>query len=87
MILVIIYRYFLVTDSAVFDFIPMLTLVLLNCFNCFFLYLKLELLAQFPALNDKNITIYEKLTCLKLNYWINSTSTKNYFIKIKWYFY
>ena len=31
----------------------MLTLVLLNCFNCIFRHLKLELLTQFPASNDE----------------------------------
>ena len=30
-----------------------LTLVLLNCFNCIFRHLKLELLTQFPASNDE----------------------------------
>ena len=30
-----------------------LTLVLLNCFNCIFHHLKLELLTQFPASNDE----------------------------------
>ena len=30
-----------------------LTLVLLNCFNCIFSHLKLELLTQFPASNDE----------------------------------
>ena len=29
------------------------SLVLLNCFNCIFRHLKLELLTQFPALNDE----------------------------------
>ena len=31
-----------------------LTLVLLDCFNCIFRHLKLELLTQFPASNDEN---------------------------------
>ena len=29
------------------------TLVLLNCFNCIFRHLKLELLTQFPASSDE----------------------------------
>ena len=31
----------------------LLTLVLLNCFNCIFRHLKLELLTQFPASKDE----------------------------------
>ena len=43
-------------------FLLLLTLVLLNCFNCIFRHLKMELLTQFPALNDekkkKKLKIY-----------------------------
>ena len=40
--------------------IQILTLVLLNCFNCIFRHLKLELLTQFPASNDKKILLFMK---------------------------
>ena len=64
-----------------------LTLVLLNFFNCIFRHLKLELLTQFPASNDKKYYYLDIWTCLKLYYLINKASIKNYFIKIKWYLY
>ena len=40
-------------DPNKFQIMPFLTLVLLNCFRLFFVYLKLELLTQFPASNDE----------------------------------
>ena len=46
-----------------------LTLVLLNCFNCIFCHLKLELLTQFPM--TKNIDIFRKYTSSKLSYFTN----------------
>ena len=39
----------------------LLTLVLLNCFNCIFCHLKLELLTQFPASNDKKYRYCSKI--------------------------
>ena len=38
-----------------------LTLVLLNCFNCIFRHLKLELLTQFPASNDEKYRYFSKI--------------------------
>ena len=38
-----------------------LTLALLNCFLLFFINIKLEFVAHFSALNDKNIYIYETM--------------------------
>ena len=38
-----------------------LTLVLLNCYNCIFRHLKLELLTQFPASNDEKYRYYSKI--------------------------
>ena len=40
-------------DSDRVGWVILLTLVLLNCFNCIFRHLKLELLTQFPASNDE----------------------------------
>ena len=40
---------------------PPLTLVLLNCLNCIFRHLKLELLTQFPASNDENYFYFLKI--------------------------
>ena len=38
-----------------------LTLVLLNCFNCIFRHLKLELLTEFPAFsNEKYYYLWQK---------------------------
>ena len=37
-----------------------LTLVLLNCFNCIFRHLKLELQTQFPASNDEKYRYFFK---------------------------
>ena len=41
------------THAVPILFLVSVTLVLLSCFNCIFLHLKLELLMQFPALNDE----------------------------------
>ena len=38
-----------------------LTLVLLNCFNCIFRLLKLELLTQFPVSNDEESLYSRKI--------------------------
>ena len=40
--------------------IKRLTLVLLNCFNCIFCHLKLELLTPFPASNDEKYEYFSK---------------------------
>ena len=55
-----------------------LTLIKLNLFVSIFLNLKLELLKQYPASNDENISIYRQYTPSKFNYLINWTSTTNY---------
>ena len=39
----------------------LLTPVLLNCLNCIFRHLKLELLTQFPASNDKKYFYFLKI--------------------------
>ena len=44
-----------------------LTLVLLNCFNCIFRHLKLELLTQFPASNDEKYYYLWKIDMSKIN--------------------
>ena len=44
----------------------LLTLVLLNCFNCIFRHLKLELLTQFPALNDEKYHYLWKIDMSKI---------------------
>ena len=41
-----------------------LTLVLLNCFNCIFRHLKLELLTQFPASNDEKYRYFSPDHCV-----------------------
>ena len=44
----------------------LLTLVLLNCFNCIFRHLKLELLTQFPASNDEKDDYLWKIDMSKI---------------------
>ena len=44
----------------------LLTLVLLNCFNCIFRHLKLELLTQFPASNDEKYYYLWKINMSKI---------------------
>ena len=48
------------------DAIMVLTLVLLNCFNCIFRHLKLELLTQFPASNDEKYYYLWKIDMFKI---------------------
>ena len=43
-----------------------LTLVLLNCFNCIFRHLKLELQTQFPASNDEKYYYLWKIDMSKI---------------------
>ena len=52
-----------------------------NSFYCIFRHLKLELLTQFPALNDEKYVYLLKITSSKLNYYLtNWASTTNYII-------
>ena len=48
------------------DAIMVLILVLLNCFNCIFRHLKLELLTQFPASNDEKYYYLWKIDMFKI---------------------
>ena len=57
---------------------------LLNCFLRFFIHLKLELLTQFPASNDKNIKIFKNYPLPILNYRLNWTSPTKLFYKSQW---
>ena len=49
-----------------FTRVYILTLVLLRCFNCIFRHLKLELLTQFPALNDEKYNYLWKIGMSKI---------------------
>ena len=44
----------------------MLTRVMLNCFNCIFRHLKMELLTQFPASNDEKYYYFLKIDLSKI---------------------
>ena len=48
------------------SYIQILTLVLLNCFNCIFRHLKLELQMQFPASNDEKYYNLWKIDMFKI---------------------
>ena len=63
-------------------FLTYFTLVQLNCFYCIFCHLKLELLTQFPTLNDENYFYFKKIYIFNLNYLTNWPSTTNYIIHI-----
>ena len=56
-----------------------LTLVLLNCFFLFFIHLKLELLTQISASNDKKYLYFHQDTCFEPyifgpSFWVNPFS-------------
>ena len=56
-----------IVDVTLCDFLQQrLTLVLLNCFNCIFLHLKLELLTQFPASNENEKKWKKDMSKIKL---------------------
>ena len=57
-----------------------LTLVLLNCFNCIFRHLKLELLTQFPASNDEKYNYLWKINMCENTILINWASITDYFM-------
>ena len=57
---------FLVILETAENCIELLTLVLLNCFNCIFRHLKLELLTQFPASNDEKYYYLWKIDMCKI---------------------
>ena len=59
--------------------IQYLTLVLLNCFNCIFRHLKLELLTQFPASNDEKYYYFWKIDMSKIKLLDQLSIYKNLF--------
>ena len=59
-----------------------LTLVLLNCFYCIFCHLKLELLTQFPATNDKKYLYFLKF--LDLIIWLTDLLPLTTYYPFQW---
>ena len=46
------------------------------------IHMQMELLAKFPALNDKNISLFMKKSCAKLNYVLLSKQLHEHILSI-----